>query len=219
MADLGAFGTFVSKANPFGGGLGGMNMFWIVAGLLAFVIVAGTIMIVIRNKFRWNIKVNFKLPRGVVSLREGEKIDISNIQGTILHEVGKAYYDSKMGVVWLKRKWKKKVPMKPFNLSKYLQGTNVIDVVQVGVNEFLPIYPQSFLLFEDDETGEDFTILDLKTDHSQDNAWAIEFERSTKNAYSVSSALEALLKSPIFLVGLVIFLWGIQFLLLYTKIK
>jgi len=206
---------------PKGGGV--MDLIFIIVICLAALFVIGGILWFFWSRKKWNLTVEFKLPRSIKYLNENEKIDVSNIQGSIESEIGKGCYDYKKGVVWLKRKGKKKIKMKPFRVTKYLQnntsGKQILTVVQIGAAEFIPVMPESYMIMQDDETGEQVTVLDIKTDASESKAWSSQFEREAKSTYSIQGALASLLQHPAFLVGLVIFLWGLQFLLLYNRMK
>jgi len=104
------------------GGLFGL-IFVIAIGVLA-ILIAGGIFWYFNNKKKWNIKkVNFILPREVQFLKEGNTLDVNDIKATITKEYGKGSYDAKRGVVFLKRKGKRKIPVKPFNVSEYLDGS------------------------------------------------------------------------------------------------
>ena len=207
----------------FGLGSGGMlGMFWIVMIIVVALGICGTIIWFFWSKKAWNLKVKFRLPRSVKYLGENETLDINDIEGVIEYDEGKGSYNAKKGVVWLKRKGKRKVKMKPFRVQKYLQipsggGKPILEVLQVGAEDYVPVMPESYLIMEDDETGEQVAVLDVKTDSSESRAWQHQFEREAKSTYSIQGALSALLTNPLFIAGLVIFLWGLQLLILYNR--
>ena len=175
---------------------------WILLGGLAIGIV-GSIIWFLYNKKSWWIKVEVKLPRS-----DGRFIDA---------EWAKGKFDAKKGVVWIKRKGKSKVAMKPFKLQRYLQGTNVLTVIQTGLEMYEPVFPESFCLAIDDQTGEEVQIINLKLDNTKDKAWKNSFERDSKNAFRISNFVRD--NIALISIGLVMLLWGIQFAILYQKIK
>jgi hypothetical protein len=166
---------------------------------------------------QWNIKVEFKIPRGINFLNSGDLLDNTRVQGIVNAEWGKGSYDAKKGTVWVKRKGKKKVAMKPFDVKKYLQGDNILSVVQVGVEDYRPVLTESYLDMIDETTGEEAALLKIKIDTSESKAWKNSFERESKNAYSITNLLKE--NAHWIAIGLVIFLWGIQFLVLYNRMK
>ena len=208
----------------FGMGKGGMlGMVYVIMIVVGALIIVGTLVWFFYNKKTWNLKVKFRLPRAVKYLDDGSVLDVNHVQGVIEYDEGKGSYNIKKGVVWLKRKGKRKVKMKPFRVQKYLQipsggGKPILEVVQIGAEEYIPVMPESYIVMEDDETGEQVAVLDIKTDSSESKAWGSQFEREAKSTYSIQGALAALLSNPLFIAGLVIFLWGLQLLLLYNRI-
>lgn len=202
MAEQG-FGSFLGGFFGGFGGLGLGNILMMIVVVIMFIGVVGAIIWFIFYKKQWNLKVEVKLPRS-----DGRLISA---------EWAKGSYNSKKGVVWIKRKGKKKAPMKPFSVQQYLQGDNLLTVVQVGADDYLPVAPMSYEEVEDDKTGEKAAIINFKTDVSSSKAWKNQFERESKSTYSISSWLRE--NGQWIGIGLVIFLWGLQFLLLYMKIK
>ena len=203
MADSTGFGSFLG--NFFGGfgGLGIGNILLMIVAVVVFLAVVGGIIWFVFYKKQWNLKVEFKLPRSDGRIIGGEW--------------GKGRYDSKRGVVWLKRKGKKKSAMKPFSLGQYIQGDNLLTVVQVGAEDYLPVAPDSYEEVVDDTTGEEAAIINFKTDSSTSKAWKNQFERESKSTYSITNWLKD--NAQWLSIGLVIFLWGLQFLLLWMKLS
>lgn len=198
----------------FGGGGGLMDILVILALGGCALAVCGAIIYYFYNKRRWNLKVEFKLPRSVKYNASG-KVEIDDVNGFVDSEWGKGAYIAKTGVVWLKRKKKRKVAMKPFQVSRYIQGNGTITVIQIGAEDYIPVIPESYLIYYDDKSGEQATLLDLKADTSESKAWKSQFEREAKKAFSISNILEKY--ATAISIGLVIFLWGIQLLLLYNR--
>lgn len=200
------------------GGAGGLfSLVTMVALAFCGLLVAGGIIWFFNNKKRWNIKkVMFRLPREVQFLQEGQTLNLNEIKGFIDKEVGKGSYDPKRGVVFLKRKGKKKIAMKPFNISEYLDGSGELEVVQIGSDEYVPVIPRSYMIYQDDD-GNTCALVNLKADMSESRSWKNSFEREAKSAFSIMALLREY--APIIAIGLVIFLWGIQLLLLYNRLK
>lgn len=206
------FGSF-----GFGGGGGLFDLiFMIFVAVLALIFIIG-IFFYFKSRKQWNIKVEFKLPR---SVRYGETdegaVDIDRIDGLIDAEWGKGSFNAKKGVCWLKRKGRKKVKMRPFNISRYLQG-NILTVVQIGAEDYRPVMPESYMVYEDDKTKADMALLKLKVDTSESKAWKNSFERDAKSTYSIINLFREY--APILAIGIVILLWGIQMMILYNRIK
>jgi hypothetical protein len=208
------------KPLGLGGGEGGglLGLVNIILIALGAMIIIGGILYFFYSKKQWNIKkVYFRLPREIdfVDTKPGQlNLDI---KGMVRKEIGKGMYDSKRGVVFVKRKGKKKVALKPFQLAKFLDGDGNLEVIQVGSNEYVPVMPQSYLFYKDDKTNDICCFLNHRTDISESKAWRTSFEREAKSAFSIMGMLREY--APIIAIGLVIFLWGIQMLLLYTRIK
>lgn len=214
LGDLFGSMPFIGGNSSGGGVLGLLNLAMIVIG--TFVVIGG-IVFYFWKRSQWNIKkVYFKIPRDVKYLSGDDEIDIDKIQCSIDKETGKGQYDTKRGVVFLKRKGKKKVPMKPFNIAKYLQADGSLEVVQIGADQYLPVIPQSYTLCQDTQTGERSILVNLNADKSESKAWKESFERNAKQAFSIVNLLQQY-QVPI-MIGLVIVLWGIQLLILYNKI-
>jgi len=168
------------------------------------------------NKKNWNLKVEFKLPRSVKYLKEGKTLQPDDVNGFTDAEWGKGFYNSKTGVVYLKRKGKRKIAMKPFQLSRFLQGQNTLTVIQIGAEDYMPVIPESYLIYED-EKGDCASLLNVKADISESKSWRVQYEREAKKAYSIMGLLD---KYGTWIgIGLVIFLWGVQFVMLYNKLK
>lgn len=154
----------------------------LVVGLIALVIVA-FVGFLIWNKKRWNLKVEIKLPRSDGKIINGEW--------------GKGYFDAKHGVVYIKRPgfMQKKIPLKIFDPKRYLQGSDMITVIQLSPVDYRPVLPKSFLEYEvehvDDKTGKvtmvKETVMQLECDTGASKAWQVSFEAAAKNAYSLQS--------------------------------
>jgi hypothetical protein len=198
---MGAFDDLVGRLPIFGGGnLATLALYLLLA--MGLVIVFGVIIFYLWKRKKWNLFVEFKIPRS-----DGRFVDA---------EWGKGSYNAVRGVVYVKRKGLKKSPMKPFDIKKYIQGKNILTVVQRGVNDYLPVMVDSWIEMQDDETGEEASLLESTTDMSESRAWRIGFERSAKSIYSITSLLDKY-AVPIS-IGLIMVLWAIQFIIIYMKV-
>lgn len=164
------------------------------------------------KKKRWNLKVEIKLPRSDGKLTFGEW--------------GKGYFDSKRGVVQIKRPGKgfKPTPMKVFDIKRYLQGTDLLTVVQVGPDDYRPVLNESWtehlVQYENEETGEikemKESILNVKMDTTMNRAWKSAWESAAKKAYSLTN-LFTQFQTPI-AIGIVIVCCFVGFAILWTRI-
>ncbi|GAH07237.1 unnamed protein product, partial [marine sediment metagenome] len=122
-----------------GSGVGGTmkSLGWILMiGIPATIFIVGVLWWFYKKK-RWNLDVEIKLPRS-----DGKFIDA---------EWGKGFYNFKRGNVFIKRRKKKKIPMKPFDVNKYLQGSRILTVVQVGAEEYRPVLNESWMDMQNDK--------------------------------------------------------------------
>lgn len=202
MAEPAGFGEFIGG---FGfGGINIMSAITITFVSIVAVLIIGAIIFFFNSKKKWNLKVEVKLPRS-----DGRFYSA---------EWAKGSYNSKNGVVWVKRKGMKKCACKPFDIKRYLQGSdNILTVIQVGPEDYRPMLPESFDTLKDDETGEEGCVMNFLTDTTESKAWKNSFEREAKSAYSINTWLKE--NGAWIAIGLVIFLWGLQFIIMYMKIK
>lgn len=182
----------VGFLSDFGGVLGFGNIGTLIAIAISIVIlgiIGGGLWWFIQKKKVWNLKVEFKMPRGLQRLKEGEELDLDEVGGFISSEWGKGSYDAKRGVVWVKRKGLAKAPIKPFNITRYIQGNNILTVVQIGADNYLPVLPESYVRMVDDDTEEEGALLKIRMDTSETRSWRNQFERESKKAYSIMNLL------------------------------
>ena len=178
MADIG--GT-ISGLIPKGSTVG-LIMLFIIIGIATLVII-GFVGLMIWNKKRWNLKVEIKLPRSDGKIINGEW--------------GKGFFNSKRGVVYIKRPGliQPKIPLKIFDPKRYIQGTDLITVIQLSPTDYRPVLPKSFLecdvIHIDDKTGEETivheAVMDIECDTGASKAWQTAFEAASKKAYSLQS--------------------------------
>ena len=157
------------------------NVLSIFIGIIALCVVIFIVWWFARKKVKWNMKVEFRIPRDVREV-EGE------VRGTITKEWGKGYYNAKRGVVLVKRRGKKPVPMKPFDVKKFLSAGNILTVMQVGAEDYKPVFEESYLEAEDDE-GNEGALIQVKIDTSESRSWKNSFEREAKATYSIANFL------------------------------
>lgn len=201
MAGIGEF-LGVSNLGGIFGTIASVSMTVVIA-FVVIAIIGGGAYWYWYNKKRWFLTVEVKIPRS---------------DGKLLNaEIAKGSYDSKKGVVLIKRRGMKACAVKPFDIKRYLQGGTILTVVQVGIKDYIPVMLDSYLEMEDTETGEAAAMMKIKIDTSESQAWKTAFERDAKNTYSIMGLLQQ--HMPIIAIGLVIFLWGIQFLILYNRIS
>jgi len=153
------------------------------------------------RKKKWFLNVEFKIPRS-----DGRFVNA---------EWGKGTYDAGRGVVFVKREGKKPVGMKPFDIKTYLQGSNVLTVVQVGIEDYRPVLIDSYIEMVDEETGEEGALVKAKIDTSESRAWKSSFEREAKSAYSIISLLHQYANFVGF--GILFFMIFVGFAVLYGR--
>ena len=192
----------------FGGlGSGGSMMNTAIAVLVGICVLVTVIAIAMYfyKRSLWNLDVEFKFMRS---------------NGTLITaEWGKGMFDSKRGVVYLKRpgRGKKKIAMPPFDVKRYLQGTRTLTVIQIGLEQYFPVMPESYLEMVDDETGEKAALMNHKIDLTQSKSWKNQFERESKQAYSIMGLLQQY--ANFIGIGLIFMMNFVGFAILYMQIK
>lgn len=194
------FGS-LGLGNIFGGGIVSLILLMLV-GVSIMGGIALVIFLVIRSRRKWFLKVEFKIPRS-----DGKIINA---------EWGKGTYDANKGVVFVKRLKKKKVAMKPFDVKRFLQGSDLLTVVQVGIEDYRPVLQESYLDMVDEETGEEAALMKAKIDTSESKSWKSSFERETKNAYSIQTLFQQYAQYIGF--GILFFMIFVGFAILYGRI-
>lgn len=110
-------------------------------------------------------------------------------------EWGSAKYNTNKGVLYVKRKKMRAIPVKILDISKYLQGTDTITMIQLSPTDYRPVLPESYTEYvteyEDEKTKEIIkvkeSILNIKTETGENRAWESAYTRDSKKAYSISS--------------------------------
>ena len=169
-------------------------------------------------KKKWNLKVEIKLPRS---------------DGKIIHgEWAKGFYNAKRGVVLIKRKGIKAIPMEVFDPKKYLQGSDLLTVIQVASEDYRPVLNDSWTEYKiekrDKQTGEilrdaegnilyeKLGVLNIKIDSGLNKAWKSSWDASAKKAYSLQSFF-AQFQTPI-AIGIVIISSFVGFAIIWTRL-
>lgn len=205
--------SLIPKAQGFFSGTMSI-LIYVVLGFVILVMLT-VIFLIIYFKKRWNLDVEFKLTRN-----DGR---ITNA------EWGKGHYNAKRGVVYVRRptmgKFAKGIPIKIFDIRRYLQGSSIITVLQVGPEDYRPILNDSWtehvVSYKDDKTNEVVnvkeSILNIKVDSGLNKAWKSAWDSAAKNAYSIRSLLTQF-QTPI-AIAIVLIACFIGFSILYIRIK
>lgn len=207
-----------------------MTMIWILVIIFVVVMVLVIIFLWWWFKKRYNLKVEIKLTRE---------------DGQITHgEWGKGNYNAKRGVVFIKRPGprSKAVPMPIFDVRRYLQGTNLLTVIQVGPEDFRPVLNKSWseheVEYKDetrpikdqngnfiyDEKGEQLfyktkvkeAIITIKTEPGLNKAWKSAWDAAAKKAFSLQTFFQQF-QTPI-AIGIVLIACFVGFAILWSKI-
>lgn len=198
------------------GGVGGGSMIWnmlyVGIGGLVLAVCGFGLWFFIKKKKHWNIKVEFRIPRNIrkVRMRDGT----IKVIGTLNKEWGKGFYDANKGCVFVQRKKKKAVPMKPFDVKQYLSDSNILTVVQIGVEDYRPVRDDSYITMKD-QKGSESALLEVIIDTSESKSWKNTFERESKQAYSIKNWLHE--HGALVAMGLVLFMNLIGFAIVIAR--
>ena len=204
--------SLVPKASSFFSG--GMSILLYVGLGFIILLMLGGIFLIFYFKKRWNLDVEFKLTRNDGRITQSEW--------------GKGYYDSKKGVVFVRRptmgKFSKGLPIKIFDIRRYMQGSSIITILQVGPEDYRPVLNDSWTeyvaTYQDDKTGEikevKESILNIKVDSGLNKAWKSSWDAAAKNAYSIRSFMSQF-QTPI-AIAIVLIACFVGFAILYSKI-
>ncbi len=207
-------------------GSGSSSTIWmmvlIVIGLFVGVIILGIGAWWWIVKHRWNLKAEIKLTRG------GGRITSA--------EWGKAMFNAKRGVCMVKRPgiMQRPVPVKIFDIRKYIQGGNVVTFLQISGDELVPVLNESWEEYEDDEpmrdkkTGEILLdedgraihekagVINIRVDTGLNKAWKAAWTQAAKQAYSLRSFLTQF-QTPI-AIAIVILAVFVGFAMVWTRL-
>lgn len=198
----------------FGGGSGFVSLtISILIGVISLGIAMGVLWWFIKRKKHWNIKVEFRLPR---NLRIEKENGHEKVTGTIKKEWGKGYYNAKEGVVYVKRKKNPAVSMKPFNIKEFLSDSNILTVLQVGIEDYRPVLEDSYLEVIDYDTGEEGALIKAKIDTSESKSWKNSYERERKATYTIMGFLSE--HGQLIGFGFILLAIFVGFAIVYSKI-
>ncbi len=219
--DVGDIGGKVSA-------IGSTVLQWVlmVGGGLLVLGIFGAIAAWALKRKKWNLIIEIKMPRN-----DGQ---------VILRERARGYYDAKAGIVDIKRKKLKAVGMKPFDVKKYLQGTNYLEVIQLSPTEYIPVLPKSYATVSIKEEfvakvkegkgkdGKDkfvdriFTrvvesaIMNIESDLGKRKTWKTYMERAAKNRFTIIGLLEKHWRA--IELSIIIFVMFVGFAIVYSRI-
>lgn len=197
--------------SAFGGAL---SILWYIFLGIGILVMLGIIFSLWYFKKRWNLNVEFKLIRS-----DGKQVNA---------EWGKGYYNSKRGVVFVRRptmgKFSRGIPIPIFDIRKYIQGDSIITVIQVGPEDYRPVINDSWtehIIEGMDENTKQIkkvkeSILNIKVDSGLSKAWKSSWDAAAKNAYSIRSMLQQF-QTPI-AIGIVIICCFVGFAILWSKV-
>lgn len=204
--------SLVPNAQSFVGGTASVLFYGAV--IIVLIIILGLIGAWWFFKKRWNLNVEFKLTRN-----DGR---ITNA------EWGQGYFNAKRGVVYVKRpgagRFSNGLPIKIFDIRRYIQGDSIITILQVGPEDFRPVLNDSWTEHvttkKDAVTGEMVqvkeSVLNIKVDSGLNKAWKSSWDAAAKNAYSIRSFFSQF-QTPI-AIGIVVICCFVGFAILWTKV-
>ncbi len=172
-------------------------------------------------KKRWNLRAEIKLTRS---------------SGTLTNaEWGKAYFNAKRGVCFVKRPGlrQRAIPVMIFDIRKYIQGDNIVTFIQVSPDELKPVLNSSWEEYEDDEPMKDqdgniredqkgnpihekASIMNIRIDTGLNKAWGAAWRQAAKQAYSLKSFFTQF-QTPI-AIAIVIIAVFVGFAMVWTRL-
>ena len=172
-------------------------------------------------KKRWNLKAEIKLTRS-----DG---NVTNA------EWGKAMFNAKQGVCFVKRPGinQRAIPVKVFDIRKYIQGDNIVSFIQISADELIPILNKSWEQYEDDQPMKDkdgnirkdkygkaiyekAAVMNIKIDTGINKAWRAAWTQAAKQAYSLKSFFTQF-QTPI-AIAIVIIAVFVGFAMMWTRL-
>lgn len=201
------------------------------SGLWSFVlvivgIIAGLIILSFAGwywfvKKKWNLRAEIKLTRSGGLLTNSEW--------------GKAMFNAKRGVVFVKRPgaMQKPIAVKVFDIRKYIQGDNIVTFIQVGPEDLRPVLNSSWEEYEDDEPMKDSkgniikdedgnpihekaSVMNIRVDTGLNKAWRAAWVQAAKQAYSLKSFFTQF-QTPI-AIAIVIIAVFVGFAMVWTRL-
>jgi len=205
MADFGEVLTTIGA----GGGTTIKWLFIIIGVILVVSLIVGLLIWWKWSKNKYNLKVEVKMPRS-----DGK---------IVLAEWAKGGFNATKGVVFIKRDKMKAVAMKVIDIRRYLQGSDLLTVIQVGPEDYRPVLNDSWTehtITYVDEKGNfkevKESILNIKVDTGEYKAWKSSWDNAAKRAYSLTSFLQQF-AVPIS-IAIVLLACFVGFAILFTRI-
>lgn len=180
-------------------GWSALTWFLIVAGGLIVISIFGSVAWWALRRRKWNLRVEVKLPRSDGQIINSEK--------------AKGHYDADAGIVDIKRKRMKTIGIKPFDVKKYLQGSNYLEVIQVGAKDYIPVLPKSYLKLKD--KGKEYGIMEIEAQLDKRRTWKNYFERAAKDRFTIYGFLNKHWRA--IEISIIVFIMCIGFSILWMK--
>ncbi|HEA46605.1 MAG TPA: hypothetical protein ENH99_02380 [Candidatus Pacearchaeota archaeon] len=194
--------------NSIGGIVWGIAKWFLIGALVLIVLglaIWGVVWYLQRKKYF--LKVAVKLPRS---------------GGTIFGEMAKGHYDVAAGIVDIKRKGVKPVAMKPFDLRRFLQGDNYLEVMMLSPTDFIPISPEGYKTVKEKYTnnnGEvietEHSVFNIVTDNLKRKTWKNYTERAAKSRFTLAGFFDQHWRA--IELGILVFIIFIGFMVLWMR--
>jgi NOL1/NOP2/fmu family ribosome biogenesis protein len=185
---------------------GGNFVLYAIIGIIALVVLsgAGAAAVFWYKKKKWNLNVNYKLPRsdGKIVLSEYKK--------------NGAYWNAEEGCIMLKRKGRKAIGTRPIDPKEWLQGTNEVTVIQVGPEDFIIAAERSYTTLTDSVTGKEIAIMNVSADVGKRKVWKNYFERTAKRAFTLRGWAEK--NAEVIRLVIVLFAIFIGFAIIWSRL-
>lgn len=171
-------------------------------------------------KKRWNLKAEIKLTRSDGHLTQAEW--------------GKAMFNAKRGVCFVKRpgRGQRAVPVRIFDIRKYIQGDNIVTFIQLSPEDLRPVLNESWEEYVNDEPMiingqivkdehgktiyEKASIVNIRVDSGLNKAWRAAWSQAAKQAYSLKSFFTQF-QTPI-AIAIVIIAVFVGFAMVWTRL-
>ena len=172
-------------------------------------------------KKKWNLKAEIKLTRSGGVLTNAEW--------------GKAYFNAKRGVCFVKRPgiMQRPIPIRMFDIRKYVQGDNIVTFIQVSPEDLKPVLNNSWEEYEEDEPMKDAkgkiivdeegnpihekaAMVNIRIDTGFNKAWRAAWTQAAKQAYSLKSFFTQF-QTPI-AIAIVIIAVFVGFAMVWTRL-
>ncbi|HEA46180.1 MAG TPA: hypothetical protein ENH99_00140 [Candidatus Pacearchaeota archaeon] len=182
---------------------------WFILGAIVLIVLGAVIwgLVWYFQRKKYFLKVSVKLPRS---------------GGSIFGEMAKGHYDVKAGIVDIKRKGVKPVAMKPFDLRRFLQGDNFLEVLMLSPTDFIPIDPNSYTIVTEkyiNNSGEEVktkhSVFEIVTDNLKRKTWKNYTERATKARFTLVGFLDQHWRA--IELGILVFIIFIGFMVLWMR--